>query len=215
MVAGLPGVRLVGARLELLAEGLRRDCRVPDPAGVGDAAAGRRGGVASRLCGTRARSPGKRVRVAAHRQGHRARRGLRPRCRRGRPPGGVGPRPDGTAAAADRCTGRFAVQRPLAPPRLGAARRKLRLARRARGRHGHHGGPADRGCAAAAAEPDPAPEPAARQALRVTAGRQPALPERGERAAGRAGAARALRTAARHPGGRRHIEGRTAARAAG
>ena len=152
--------------------------------------------------------------VAAPGQGDRTRRRLRPGRGRRRPPRGVGPRPDGAAAAADRGAGRAAVERPHPAPRVGPAGRELGLARPARGRHGHHRGPAHRGGVVAAARRDAAARAAPRQALRrcwPTAGASKTR----WRAVGRAGAARPLRTAARPAGGRRRIEARAVARGAG
>ena len=151
----------VGARLELLAEGLRGDGREPDPA----RASRRRCRRAARCLrpdfAVRERDPrddGSHWQLLV--------KVIEPGDDFDRVASGAGrlevsgPRPDGAPAAADRGAGGAAVERPHATARLGPAGRELGLARPARGRHADHGGPAHRGGAAAAAERDAAARPA-------------------------------------------------------
>ena len=248
LAAGLPRLRRLRARLELLPERVRWHGRGADSPRARSIAAGFRGGSASRLRGARGtgaeRSRGgvrpwergcparrarshlrsgvrtlaririRRVRVAgvrpvasrrprerggvpgvrprqtrrsrhprrlaASRPGLRAGRGLRPRsaCRRTpgqrqRQPGNLAPRAHGTAAPPHRRVGWSPLQRPLAPPRLRAARRKLRLARLPGTGYVPERGPPHLHRHAPAAQGNPAPRRAASATSRRTAGGQP------------------------------------------
>ena len=149
--------------------------------------------------------------MAAPRANHRARPGLRPSRPRKRSARGLGAQPDGAASAPDSRVCGSALQWSRAATDFHTLRRKLWLARLPRRGHGADRGPADLDGAASAPKPVAPSQPAAHTTTRGTPRGQPQVPKRSQRAARRASAARALRVAARIPGGSRRLQRRTTA----
>ena len=104
----------------------------------------------------------------------------------------LGERSNGALTPADGSSRGTSLQWSCAARRLGSPRREFRLDGLPRGRDGTYGRSAHLHRPTLAARPAAAPQLAAPSAARGTARGQPQIPERGQRAPGRTGAARPL-----------------------
>ena len=214
--ARLRDVRAPGARLASLAQGLCRYGRVPDPGGAGGRPAGVRRIAAPRLRREGARPGGGHAAVAAAGSGGADRHGPRPGGEaEARRPRSVVPRSYGAAAARDTGSGGPALQRSDRPAPVRTARRELGVDGLPRERHAADRGPAPLRGAPAAAQRTAAAGAAEEGAPRGAPGGEPEVPERRQRTARRAGAARSLRAPAGVPVGGRQVARRVAGARAG